>query len=227
MWRPLSFGLLAANLLSSRGRCGSRRHPTPVSARRYRRPGRARPGRGRSRVPARHPRLPSLRQLGPFADQLKAVARNGLEGGGRGSPAQCQHAAPRTATGWMIDDRLPRNRRAWSRQSSRRHPGCVRDARRPAVPGLLGIFSDRGRADDRAASLRRLKLDAAVSGATRMRLVFWLDVPGAATPALCRRPAHQSLGSQLGGFRSSAADPRLRGAAGASSPRRTAPKALW
>jgi len=44
----------------------------------------------------------------------------------------------------------------------------------------VGIFSEEDRAEDRAARVQKLKLDALVSERSRELAVFWFDVPGVA-----------------------------------------------
>jgi hypothetical protein len=48
----------------------------------------------------------------------------------------------------------------------------------------VGIFSDEARAEDRAARVQRLKLDAVVTERMKDQSVYWLDVPGVAAQTL-------------------------------------------
>ena len=48
----------------------------------------------------------------------------------------------------------------------------------------VGIFRDEERAEDRAARVQRLKLDAVVTQRTREQSVVWFDVPGVARETL-------------------------------------------
>ena len=48
----------------------------------------------------------------------------------------------------------------------------------------VGIFSEEDRAEDRAAKVQRLKLDAVVEERTSERTVIWFDVPGVARETL-------------------------------------------
>jgi hypothetical protein len=48
----------------------------------------------------------------------------------------------------------------------------------------VGLFSDEQRAEDRAARVQRLKLDAVVKERRKQQLVIWFDLPGVARETL-------------------------------------------
>lgn len=137
--------------------------------------------------PAAPPPPPPCATLGPFADELKAdQAQRALEGGGWGILRRSSSTQANDGY-WVHIDNL---------QSAAEQARVVRAIRRanisdafampddPQFRVSVGIFSDENRAEDRAARVQRLKLDAVVSERTKDVAVFWLDVPGVAPQTL-------------------------------------------
>jgi hypothetical protein len=137
--------------------------------------------------PAAPPPPPPCATLGPFDSEATAdQAQRALESGGWGILRRS--IATQVNDGyWVHIDNLP---------GAAEQARVVRAIRRanitdafampddPQFRVSVGIFSDENRAEDRAARVQRLKLDAVVSERTKDVAMFWLDVPGVAPQTL-------------------------------------------
>jgi hypothetical protein len=139
------------------------------------------------KAPPSPPPPPPCSTLGPFqADALAESAQRALEGGGWG--VQRRSSTMQVIDGyWVHIDNLasPLDQ---ARVVNRILRAGIEDAF--AMPDdaqhrvSVGIFKDEDRAEDRAARVQRLKLDAVVTERKKDQQVFWLDVPGVAAQTL-------------------------------------------
>lgn len=79
----------------------------------------------------------------------------------------------------------------------------------------VGIFTEENRAEDRAARVQKLKLDAVVAERTREQLAIWLDVPGVARETLADGRLN-ATGLQLERLRIETCPPMAAPAAGSA-----------
>lgn len=185
MWRHVAIGLAAANLLflawaltiappseparvaaPAAGPSGSTTAGTP----------------GPPAEPAAPPTPPPrCVSLGPFGDAaLAATVSQRLLAAGLAPGAREEKQQHRDGYWVVVDTSGIAQQRTMLAQIRR---AGIQDAyAMPDDPQFrlsLGIYSDRARAEQRAAALRPLKLDARVEEHTQERAVQWLDVPEA------------------------------------------------
>jgi len=179
MWRPVAIALIAANVLflvwvlmvappadPSQRAAGS--PPGPATA-------------GPAPMPPPEPEPPRCVSLGPFADPaLSATISQRLVAAGM-QPAAREETLQQPDGYWVVVETSgPAQQRAALAQIRR---AGVQDAY--AMPDdakfriSLGIYSDRARAEQRAATLRPLDLAPRVEEHLQPRQVHWLDVPEA------------------------------------------------
>jgi hypothetical protein len=96
------------------------------------------------------------------------------------------HAEP-VREGWWVYVTNP-NAAAQARTLNALRGAGLRDAFAmpddPEHKVSVGIFSEENRAEDRAARVQRLRLDAVVKERTSEQTVTWLDIPGVARETL-------------------------------------------
>jgi hypothetical protein len=129
---------------------------------------------------------PPCATLGPFVDELQALqALQKLEAAGwsvlRRETAETVHEG-----WWVYVPNADANQQARTLRSLR--AAGIRDAfAMPDDPEFrvsVGIFTEENRAEDRAAQVQKLKLDALVSQRQRDQALVWFDVPGVARETL-------------------------------------------
>jgi hypothetical protein len=129
---------------------------------------------------------PLCATLGPFHDELQALqALQKLEAAGWG--VLRREIAESVHEGWWVYvPNVDASRQA--RTLRNLQAAGIRDAfampNDPEFRVSIGIFADENRAEDRAARVQRLKLDALVSERQREQVVVWFDVPGVARETL-------------------------------------------
>lgn len=140
--------------------------------------------------------------LGPFVDATAALqAREKLASGGLN--ARQRDVTETQHDGWWVH---VDNADADSQQrtlDALRRAGISDASVMPDSPEFrvsVGIFSSAERAGDRAARVRGLRLDAAVSERLRDQSVMWLDMPGVA-PETLRDGRLAGAGLELGNLR--------------------------
>jgi hypothetical protein len=133
-------------------------------------------------VPAPVPKPPAAcATLGPYADELSAVTAQGtLETAGYG--VMRRDATQKVNDGYWVyvsdlKDAADQARvlRALKRAGMQDAFAMPDDA---AFRVSVGIFSELGRAEDRATRVRAIKLSAQVTERTRDATALWLDLPG-------------------------------------------------
>jgi len=141
----------------------------------------------RAPKPAAPPPPPPCATLGPFDDEVLAEqAQRAMEGGGWGILRRSTTVQVNDGY-WVHIDNITSARDQARVVNTIRRAG-IQDAF--AMPDdaqfrvSVGIFSDEVRAEDRAARVQRLKLDALVTERTKDQPVIWLDVPGVAAQTL-------------------------------------------
>lgn len=175
MLRIVVMGLIAANLLFfgwSQWVSNSEPKLTAVEA-----------GEKKKATP---PPPPPCATLGPFNDELLAeVATRQLEKAGW----RIQRRATRQniSDGWWVyvnnaDAAAQARTLAAIRQSGLRDAFAMTDD--PQFRVSVGLFSEEARAEDRAAQVQKLRLDAMVTERRRDQAVIWLDLPGIARETL-------------------------------------------
>jgi hypothetical protein len=139
------------------------------------------------RAPPAPPPPPPCATLGPFGSDSQAeAAQRALEGGGWGVLRRASTSQVNDGY-WVHIDNLasPVDQ---ARVVNRILRAGIKDAF--AMPDdelhrvSVGIFKEEDRAEDRAARVQRLKLDAVVTERLKDQPVFWLDVPGVAAQTL-------------------------------------------
>jgi len=179
MWRPVAFGLLAANLLFLVWVLMIAPPVAPTAG--LRAPAAAPAAAAGTPAAAPAPAPPRCVSLGPFADAAVAetIAQRLVAAGLQ--PAAREEAQQHRDGYWIV---LATAGAAEQRAAlARIRRAGVQDAY--AMPDdpqwriSLGIYSDRERAEQRAAALQPLDLAARVEEHFQARQVHWLDVPGA------------------------------------------------
>jgi len=137
-------------------------------------------------APPAPPAPPPCGSIGPFSSELDALpAQRKLTEAGWGILRR-EHKEQQPDGYWVyVANDSPASQ---SRTLRRILAAGIRDAF--AMPDdaefrvSVGIFSEEDRAEDRAAKVQRLKLDAVVEERTTERSVIWFDVPGVARETL-------------------------------------------
>jgi hypothetical protein len=129
---------------------------------------------------------PPCATLGPFSDELQALqVEEKLKAVGWGVLRR-QSAETRHEGWWVHVDNTDEAQQTRTLNALRR--ANIGDAfAMPDDPQFrvsVGIFSVEDRAEDRAAQVQRLRLDAVVSERLREQPVIWFDVPGVARETL-------------------------------------------
>jgi hypothetical protein len=182
MWRPVAFVLIAANvlffawaLMIAPPADRSAGDAAPAAG-----PPAADPGvPPQDRVAA--PPAPRCVSLGPFGDPaVAATVSQRLIAAGLSPVSRAQTQQHRDGYWVVVETTGQAQQRAVLAQIRR---AGIQDAY--AMPDdakfriSLGIYSDRGRAEQRLATLRPLNLEPRVEEHFQERAVQWLDVPGA------------------------------------------------
>lgn len=137
-------------------------------------------------MPAAPPAPPPCSTLGPFTTELDALAaqRKLTEAGWGVLQRETKEEQP---DGYWVSVANANLSAQWRTLNAIMAAG-IRDAfAMPDDPQFrvsVGIFKDEDRAEDRAARVQRLKLDAVVTPRTREMSVIWFDVPGVARETL-------------------------------------------
>jgi hypothetical protein len=132
------------------------------------------------------PAPPPCATLGPFADELAAAQAEKLLAKSGWHP-QRRGASEEINDGWWV---YVRNASAAAqartldaiRRSGLRDAFAMTDDTEFRVS--VGLFSEEPRAQDRAARVQKLKLDAEVKERHKQQPVTWFDLPGVAREAL-------------------------------------------
>jgi hypothetical protein len=137
-------------------------------------------------IPTAPPSPPPCASLGPFGSELEAVqAQQKLEAGRWGVMRRDTTEQVREGY-WVHVSTKGLNQQARTLNAIR--GAGIQDAfAMPDDPEFrvsVGIFSDETRAEDRAARVQRLQLDATVTERTREQSMIWLDIPGVARETL-------------------------------------------
>ena len=137
--------------------------------------------------PPKPPPPPPCATLGPFDDEaLAEQAQRALEGGGWGVLRRVISEQVNDGY-WVHIDNLTSPVQQVRTVSAIRRAGIADAFAMPDDPQFrvsVGIFSDEARAEDRAARVQRLKLDAIVTERLKDHSIYWLDVPGVAAQTL-------------------------------------------
>jgi hypothetical protein len=139
---------------------------------------------GKKKVPPPGP--PPCATLGPFNDELLAeVATRQLEKAGW--RMQRRATSQNISDGWWVyvnnaDAAAQTRTLATIRRSGLRDAFAMTDDAQFRVS--VGLFSDEARAEDRAAQVQKLRIDAMVTERRRDQAVIWLDLPGIARETL-------------------------------------------
>ena len=137
-------------------------------------------------APPAPPPPPPCSSLGPFATELDALTaqRKLTEAGWGVLRRENKEQQPDGYWVYVANESAA----AQSRTLRKILAASIRDAF--AMPDdakfrvSVGIFSEEDRAEDRAAKVQRLKLDAVVEARTSERSTVWFDVPGVARATL-------------------------------------------
>lgn len=137
-------------------------------------------------APAPPPPPPPCATLGPFVNDIDvSAAEQKLTAAGWGILKRA-HDEP-VREGWWVYVTNP-NATAQARTLNALRGAGLRDAFAmpddPEHKVSVGIFSEENRAEDRAARVQRLRLDAIVKERTSEQTVTWLDIPGVARETL-------------------------------------------
>jgi hypothetical protein len=175
MIRNLVLALLALNLLYLVWAQWIDRDDPPVAAR-------ALPPN-----PATAPATPSpCASVGPFSEPMPALqAMERLQASGLA--VESREASEPLHDGWWVHvDHADQDQQSRTYDALRR--AGIREAFAlpddPQFRVSAGVFSTEGEAEDRAAQVQRLRLDAVVSERLRDQSAVWLDVRGIAREAL-------------------------------------------
>ena len=144
------------------------------------------PAARKAPAPPAPPPPPPCSSLGPFATELDALTaqRRLTEAGWGILRRENKEQQPDGYWVYVANE----NAATQSRTLRRILAANIRDAF--AMPDdaqfrvSVGIFSEEDRAEDRAAKVQRLKLDAVVEARTSERSTVWFDVPGVARETL-------------------------------------------
>jgi hypothetical protein len=144
------------------------------------------PAKARPAAPSLPAAPPPCATVGPFSDELAAMqAQQKLEAAGWG--VLRRETSETTHEGWWVSV-VNADAGAQARTLNAIRRAGISDAfAMPDDPEFrvsVGIFSEEDRAEDRAARVQKLKLDAVVSERSRELQVFWFDVPGVARETL-------------------------------------------
>jgi len=136
--------------------------------------------------PAAPPAPPPCSTLGPFTTELDALtAQRKLTEAGWG--VMQRETKEQQPEGYWVSVANANASAQWRTLNAIMSAG-IRDAfAMPDDPEFrvsVGIFKDEDRAEDRAARVQRLKLDAVVTQRMREQSVIWFDVPGVARETL-------------------------------------------
>jgi hypothetical protein len=132
------------------------------------------------------PGPPPCATLGPFNDELLAeVATRQLEKAGW--RIQRRATSQNISDGWWVyvnnaDAAAQARTLAAIRRSGMRDAFAMTDDAQFRVS--VGLFSEEARAEDRAAQVQKLRIDALVTERRRDQAVIWLDLPGIARETL-------------------------------------------
>ncbi len=132
------------------------------------------------------PGPPPCATLGPFNDELLAeVATRQLEKAGW--RMQRRATSQNISDGWWVyvnnaDAAAQTRTLATIRRSGLRDAFAMTDD--PQFRVSVGLFSEEARAEDRAAQVQKLRIDAMVTERRRDQAVIWLDLPGIARETL-------------------------------------------
>lgn len=132
------------------------------------------------------PAPPPCATLGPFVNDIDAAAaEQQLAAAGWGILRRA--VTEELREGWWVYV-ANADARAQARTLGALRTAGLRDAFAmpddPEHKVSVGIFSEEDRAEDRAARVQRLRLDAVVRERTREQTVTWLDIPGVARETL-------------------------------------------
>jgi len=145
------------------------------------------PVTARAPRPAAPPPPPPCATLGPFEDEaLAEQAQRALEGGGWGVLRRVLTESVNDGY-WVHIDNLTSTVQQVRTVNAIRRAGIADAFAMPEDPQYrvsVGIFTEEAGAEDRAARVQRLKLDAIVSERLKTSSIFWLDVPGVAQQTL-------------------------------------------
>jgi hypothetical protein len=180
MKRNIVLALLAVNLLYFGWAHWVGRERTPLTA------VAAAPAKPKPPRAVAPPAPPPCATLGPFGTEFAALAaQKQLERGGWGVMQRPITAQVRDGW-WVVVDNSSSNQQARTLNAIRN--AGIRDAfAMPDDPQhrvSVGIFSVEDRAEDRAAKVQRLRLDATVLERMREQTEIWLDIPGVARETL-------------------------------------------
>jgi len=132
------------------------------------------------------PGPPPCATLGPFNDELlaEAATRQLEKGGWR---IQRRATSQDISDGWWVyvnnaDAAAQARTLATIRRSGLRDAFAMTDDAQFRVS--VGLFSEEARAEDRAAQVQKLRIDAMVTERRRDQAVIWLDLPGIARETL-------------------------------------------
>ena len=145
------------------------------------------PVTARAPKPPAPPPPPPCATLGPFEDEAQVEqAQRALEGGGWGVLRRAISEQVNDGY-WVHIDNLTNPVQQVRTVTAIRRAGIADAFAMPDDPQFrvsVGIFSDESRAEDRAARVQRLKLDAIVTERLKDKSTYWLDVPGVAVQTL-------------------------------------------
>ncbi len=146
----------------------------------------ANPSQARPARPAPPAGPPPCATVGPFSDEVLAVqVQQKLEAAGWG--VLRRQTSENTHEGWWVYVLNADAGRQARTLNAIRRAGISDAFAMPDDPEFrvsVGIFSEEDRAEDRAARVQKLKLDAMVSERSREQRVYWFDVPGVARETL-------------------------------------------
>jgi hypothetical protein len=137
-------------------------------------------------APAPPPAPPPCSTLGPFINDIdSSAAEQKLAAAGWGILKRA--LTEQQSEGWWVYVTNP-TPNAQARTLNTLRTAGLRDAFAmpddPEHKVSVGIFSDEARAEDRAARVQRLRLDAVVKERSREQTVTWIDIPGVARETL-------------------------------------------
>jgi hypothetical protein len=140
--------------------------------------------------------------VGPFSEPMPALqAKEKLQASGL--VVENRVTSETRHDGWLVHvDHADQEQQSRTLEALRR--ASFRDVfampDHPRFRVSVGVFSAEAQAEDRAAQVQRLRLDAAVSEWLREQAVIWLDVRGIAREAL-RDGRLAAAGVELAGLR--------------------------
>lgn len=142
--------------------------------------------RQQTTAPPSPPPPPPCAALGPFLDPVLAESA-GQQLAKAGWVPERRDASSEVSEGWWVYVPNANGAGQVRTVNAIRRAGLTDAFAMPDDPGFrvsVGIFSDESRAEDVAARVQRLRLEAVVTERRKLQVETWFDIPGVAREAL-------------------------------------------